>query len=169
MDMKPTVRRWWDRFLDEDIDSLPYGIRQGGDRRPIPEERVREPIDLAMSPREQASRWTLRAPAETLETAVSTVFGILKRNVQKPHGPTEADDWLKNHPDRAFRFTPTPAPRTHAAEGIFSRLSKQWLKHAIFHPLDKRGAAIEGRIEHRNADGTRPFRRANRPEDLVAA
>ena len=85
---KPTVWRWWDRFLVEGVDGLLYDIPRRRGRKPISEEeeKVSELIELAMSPPpEHASHWTLRALAKKLGIAVSTVFGILKNNGLKPH------------------------------------------------------------------------------------
>ena len=82
---KPTVWRWWDRFLEEGVDGLLHDIPRRRGRKPILEEKVRELIELAMSPPpEHSSHWTLRALAKKLGIAVSTVFSILKRNGLKP-------------------------------------------------------------------------------------
>ena len=83
---KPTVWRWWDRFLGEGVDGLLYDIPRRRGRKPISEEKVSELIALAMSPPpEHAGHWTLRALATKVGTAVSTVFGILKSHGLKPH------------------------------------------------------------------------------------
>ena len=83
---KPTVWRWWDRFLVEGVDGLLYDIPRRRGRKPISEDKVSELIELALSPPpEHASHWTLRALAKKLGIAVSTVFNILKRNGLKPH------------------------------------------------------------------------------------
>ncbi len=73
--------RWWDRFLKEGVDGLLDDVRRGGGRKPLSEDKVRELIDLAMSPPPKHARyWTLRALAKELGIAVSTVFGVLKCN-----------------------------------------------------------------------------------------
>ncbi len=55
-------------------------------RKPVSQETVRQVIELAMSPPpEHSSHWTLRALAKRQGIAVSTVFGILKRNGLEPH------------------------------------------------------------------------------------
>ncbi len=83
---KPTVWRWWDRFLEEGVDGLLRDIPRRRGRKPISQEKVGELIELAMSPPpEHRSHWTLRALAKELGIAVSTVFSILKRNGLKPH------------------------------------------------------------------------------------
>ena len=83
---KPTVWRWWDRFLVEGVDGLLYDIPRRRGRKPISEDKVSELIELAMSPPpEHCSHWTLRALARKLGIAVSTVFFILKRHGLKPH------------------------------------------------------------------------------------
>ena len=83
---KPTVWRWWDRFLLEGVDGLLYDIPGRAGRKPVSQEKVRQVIELAMSPPlEHSSHWTLRALAKRLGIAVSTVFGILKCNGLEPH------------------------------------------------------------------------------------
>ena len=83
---KPTVWRWWDRFLVEGVDGPLYDIPRRRGRKPISEEKISELIALAMSPPpEHASHWTLRALAKKVGIAVSTVFGILKSHGLKPH------------------------------------------------------------------------------------
>ena len=83
---KPTVWRWWDRFLVEGVDGLLRDIPGRRGRKPISEEKARKLIELAMSPPpEHRSHWTLRALARKLGIAVSTVFLILKRHGLKPH------------------------------------------------------------------------------------
>ena len=82
---KPTVWRWWDRFLEEGVDGLLHDIPRRRGRKPISQVKVRELIELAMPPPEHTSHWTLRALAKKLGIAVSTVFSILKRNGLKPH------------------------------------------------------------------------------------
>ncbi len=55
---KPTVRRWWDRFLEEGVDGLLYDKPRRRGRKPISEDKVSELIELAMSPPpEHASHW----------------------------------------------------------------------------------------------------------------
>ena len=292
---KPTVWRWWDRFLVEGVDGLLYDIPGKTGRKPVSQEKVRQVIELAMSPPpEHSSHWTLRALARRLGIAVSTVFGILKRNGLKPHrvktfkvsrdprfelkvrdvvglyvdppdhavvisvdektqiqalgrtqtplpmkpghpgtrthdyrrnGTTclmaaldvatgkvtgemverhrseeflafldnvaggiepgtpvhvildnvsshksaEVNQWLKQHKNWTFHFTPTSASWMNAVERFFSRLSRQRPRHAIFNSLDECIAAIEGYIEHQNATDARPFRWSKKPEDLVEA
>ncbi len=292
---KPTVWRWWDRFLVEGVDGLLYDIPRRRGRKPISEDKVSELIELAMSPPpEHSSHWTLRVLAKKLGIAVSTVFGVLKHNGLKPHrvktfkvsrdprfelkvgdvvglyvnppdhavvisvdektqiqalgrtqtplpmkpghpetrthdyrrsGTTclmaaldvatgkvtgqmverhrseeflafldlvsegikpgtqlhvvldnvsshksaEVNEWLKDNANWTFHFAPTSASWMNAVEGFFSRLSRQRLKHAIFNSLDECIAAIEGYIEHHNANDARPFRWSKKPEDLVEA
>ncbi len=57
----------------------------------------------------------------------------------------------------------------NAVEGFLSKLSRQRLKDAVFDSLDECIAAIEGCIEHHNANDARPFRWSGKPEDLVEA
>ena len=83
--------------------------------------------------------------------------------------PAEVSEWLKSNAGRTFRFTPAPASWMNAVEGFFSRLSRQRLGHAVFSPPAGCVAAIEGCIEHHNANDARPFRWSRKPEDLVEA
>ena len=57
----------------------------------------------------------------------------------------------------------------NAVEGFFSKLSRRKLQHSVFNSFDERVATIEGRIEHHNANGARPFRWSRQLEDLVEA
>ena len=83
---KPTVWRWWDRYRDEGVDGLLYDKPHRRGLAPVPEETVTKLIKLAMSPPpEHTGRWTLRALAERVGLAISTVFGILRRHKLKPH------------------------------------------------------------------------------------
>ena len=47
---KPTVWRWWDRFLAEGVDGLLRHATRPPGKKPIAEDRVKAPVDLAMSP-----------------------------------------------------------------------------------------------------------------------
>ena len=83
---KLTVWCWWDRFLVEGVDGLLCDIPGRTGRKPESDEKAGEAIELAMSlPPEHAGHCTLRALPKRLGIAVSTVFGILKRNGLKPH------------------------------------------------------------------------------------
>ena len=83
---KPTVWRWWDRYLKEGVDGILYDKPHRRGLAPVPEETVAELITLAMSPPpEPMSQWTLRALAERLGLAISTVYAIMERNGLKPH------------------------------------------------------------------------------------
>ena len=53
--------------------------------------------------------------------------------------------------------------------GVFSKLSRQRLKQAVFNSLDECIAAIEGYTEHHNTNDARPFRWSKAPEDHVEA
>ena len=83
---KPTVWRWWDRFPAEGVEGLLYDIPHRRGRAPVSGERTAELIALTMSPPpEHAGHWTIRALAERMGLAVSTVFGILRDHGLKPH------------------------------------------------------------------------------------
>ena len=83
---KATVWRWRDRFLEEGVDGLLHDATRPPGKKPIPEEKVKAAIALAMSPPpERARHWTVRALARKLGMAVSTMDGILKDNDLRPH------------------------------------------------------------------------------------
>ena len=83
---KPTVWRWWDRFLAEGVDGLLRDATRPPGKKPVPEEQVKALIALAMSPPpEHARHWTVRALARKLGMVYSTVHNILKENGLRPH------------------------------------------------------------------------------------
>ena len=83
---KPTVWRWWDRFLAEGVDGLLRDATRPPGKKPVPEGKVKAVIALAMSPPpEHALHWTVRALAQKLGMVISTVHGILKDNGPRPH------------------------------------------------------------------------------------
>ena len=67
------------------------------------------------------------------------------------------------------RQPPTSASWMNAVEGFFSKLARQRLKNAVLDSLDECVEAIDGYIEHHNADDARPFRWSRKPEDLADA
>ena len=101
-------------------------------------------------------------------TQPGTPVHVILGNVSS-HKSAEVNQWLKDHPDWSFHFTPTSAFWMNAVAGFFSKLSRQRLRHAIFHSLDACIAAIEGYIAHHYATDARPFRWSRKPEDLVEA
>ena len=84
---KPTVWRWWDRFLAEGVDGLLRDATRPPGRKPVPEDRVKAVVALAMSPPpEHARHWTLKALAEEMgDMVISTVRNILLRHGLRPH------------------------------------------------------------------------------------
>ena len=83
---KPTVWRWWDRFLAEGVDGLLYDATRPPGRAPVAEDKVKALIALAMSPPPpHASHWTLRALAERMGMVFSTVHNILHKHGLEPH------------------------------------------------------------------------------------
>lgn len=100
--------------------------------------------------------------------APETPVHVILDNVSS-HKSAEVREWLKGRPDWTFHFTPTSASWMNAVEGFFSKLARQRLKNAVFDSLDECIAAIEGYIEHHNANDARPFRWSRKPEDLVEA
>ena len=83
---KPTVWRWWDRFLAEGVDGLLRDATRPPGKKPVPEGQVQALVALAMSPPpEHARHWTVRALARRLGMVISTVHGILKDHGLRPH------------------------------------------------------------------------------------
>ena len=84
---KPTVWRWWDRFLAEGVDGLLRDATRPPGRKPVSEDRVKAVVALAMSPPpEHARHWTLKALAEEMgDMVISTVRNILLRHGLRPH------------------------------------------------------------------------------------
>ena len=82
---EPTVRRWWDRFLAGGVDGPFRDATRPPGKKPVPEEKVKAVIALAMSPPpEHARHWTVRALARKSGMVISTVHGILKANGLRP-------------------------------------------------------------------------------------
>ena len=84
---KPTVCRWWDRFVKERVDGLLYDATRLPGKQPISPEKVKRLITLAMSPPPpNRGCWTLKALADKVgNIALSTAHGILKCHGLKPH------------------------------------------------------------------------------------
>ena len=66
--------------------------------------------------------------------------------------------WLAEHPNWTFHFTPTSASWLNTVEGFFAKLSRRRLKHAIFKFLQECEAAILRFIEEHNGREAKPFR-----------
>ena len=59
---KPTVWRWWDRFLKAGVEGLLRDATRPPGKKPVPEDRVKALAALAVSPPpEHVSHWTLKA------------------------------------------------------------------------------------------------------------
>ena len=84
---KPTVWRWWDRFLKAGVEGLLRDATRPPGKKPVPEDRVKALVALAMSPPpERASHWTLKALAGAMgDMCASTVRNILRRHGLRPH------------------------------------------------------------------------------------
>ena len=84
---KPIVWRWWNRALAKGVDGHLHDASRPPGRKPIPEDRVKALIALAMSPPPpHASHWTLKALAEAMGgMVIATVRNILKRRGLQPH------------------------------------------------------------------------------------
>ncbi len=85
------------------------------------------------------------------------------------HGSARVNDWLRDHPDWTFHFTPTSASWMNAVEGFFSKLARQRLKNAVFNSLDACITAIEDHVAHHDAHDARPFHWSRDPDDIVAS
>ena len=82
----PTIQRWRKRFLAEGVDGLLYDATRPPGRAPIPGERAKALIEVAMSPPPpHLSHWTLSALAEKTGMVRSTIHNILKRHGLEPH------------------------------------------------------------------------------------
>ena len=82
---KPTVWRWWDRFPGQRVDGLLRDATRPPGKAPVPEDRVKALIALAMSPPPHARHWTVRALGRKLGMVYPTVHNILKANGLRPH------------------------------------------------------------------------------------
>ena len=83
---KPTVWRWWDRFLEKGVDGLLRDATRPSGKAPTSEEKVRELVELVMkSPPENARHWTVRELAKRLDMHFVTVAAILRRKQLQPH------------------------------------------------------------------------------------
>ncbi len=84
---KPTIWRWWDRFLDEGVEGLLHDATRPPGKKPISEDKAQAVADLAISsPPQHASYWTLRAIAKEIGgVSFSTVRDILQRRGLTPH------------------------------------------------------------------------------------
>lgn len=107
---KPTVWRWWNRFLVAGVGGPPYDILRIRGRMPILADKVSVRIALATSrPPAHASHWTLWGVAKKPGIAVLTMFRVLKHNGQKPHRV------------RTFRVSRYPrfAPKRRGVVGLY--------------------------------------------------
>ncbi len=84
---RPTVWRWWDRFPGQRVDGLLRDATRPPGRKPVPEDRVKALVALAMSPPpEHARHWTPVALSGAMGgMAATTVRNILLRHGLRPH------------------------------------------------------------------------------------
>ena len=66
--------------------------------------------------------------------------------------------WLDRHPNWTFHFTPTLSSWLNAVEGLFAKLTRRRLKHAIFNSVTECEVAIRRFIEEHNRNEAKPFR-----------
>lgn len=76
--------------------------------------------------------------------------------------------WLARHPRWTFHFTPTSCSWLNAVEGFFAKLTRQRLKHGVFHSLVDLQAAINRFINQHNQD-PKPFVWKADPNQIIAA
>ncbi|MCY4309030.1 MAG: transposase [Rhodobacteraceae bacterium] len=53
------------------------------------------------------------------------------------HKSAGVAEWLGDNPDWTFHFTPTSASQANSVEDLFSRLSWQRFKDAVFNSMDE--------------------------------
>ena len=106
-----------------------------------------------------------------LDVATGKVVG---QTVQR-HGSEEFLAFLDHpgrgiKPDADMRVILDNVSRANAVEGFFSnKLSRQRLRNAVFNLRQECIAAIEGCIEHHDANDVQLFRCSRKPEELVAS
>ena len=79
---KPTVWRWWDRFLEKGVDGLLRDATRPPGKAPTSEEKVNALFELAISPPpEHARHWTAQKLGKKLGMPTSTVSSLLRKKV----------------------------------------------------------------------------------------
>ena len=83
---KTCVWRWQERFMHKGIEGLLHDATRLPGKKPVPEEKVAEVVQLTQSPPpHQATHWTLRAMAKAMKLAPSTIHEIWKKHGLSPH------------------------------------------------------------------------------------
>ena len=105
-----------------------------------------------------------RSPREIRDQEVHVIL-----DKYSTHKTEKVQQWLSEHPNWTFHFTPTSALWLNAVEGFFAHLSRRRLKHAIFKSLQECEAAILRFIEEHNGREAKLFRWTADPESIIAA
>ena len=83
---KTCVWRWQERYMQEGVDGLLRDKTRPSGTPAVPAERVAEVVRLTQeAPPTEATHWTLRAMADTVGLAASTVQAIWKTHGLAPH------------------------------------------------------------------------------------
>ena len=83
---KTTVWRWQERFATEGVDGLLRDKTRPPGKAPVPEDRAAEVVRRTLAPPpHEATHWTTRAMAASVDLAVSTVQKIWKAHGLAPH------------------------------------------------------------------------------------
>ncbi|MEA1938233.1 MAG: IS630 family transposase [Pseudomonadota bacterium] len=83
---KTCVWRWQERFMEEGVAGLLHDKTRPPGTPPTPKEKVEDVVRLTQSdPPHEATHWTLRAMAERVGLAASTVRDIWKAHGLSPH------------------------------------------------------------------------------------
>ena len=83
---KTCVWRWQERFMNEGVDGLLRDKTRPPGKAPIASQRVAEIVRLTLEPpSHEATHWTLRAMAQAVGVAASSVQAIWKAHGLAPH------------------------------------------------------------------------------------
>jgi transposase len=83
---KTCVWRWQERFMEEGVDGLLRDKTRPPGKAPIAPQRVAEIVRLTLEPpSHEATHWTLRAMAQAVGVAASSVQAIWKAHGLAPH------------------------------------------------------------------------------------
>ena len=82
------------------------------------------------------------------------VHAILDDYATHKHPKVKA--WLSRHPRWVFHFTPTSGSWLNAVENFFSTMTRQRIRHGVFHSIGDLQAAINRFLKQHN-DDPKPF------------
>ena len=133
---KSCVWRWQQRYMLEGVDGLLHDATRPPGKAPIPDSTIRHVVELTKSPPDgEATHWTLRAMAQRVGLAFSTV-----RKIWQAHG-------LVPHRLRTFKLSHDPAfvDKLHAIVGLYVNPPE----HAIVLSVDEKSQIQAlGRTRH---------------------